>query len=128
LQKRELKIFFDGGCRPNPGMMQAVVVIRGTVYHSPNIGYGDNNDAEWLAIIYAAELALKHGHRDVILIGDATVIVNQANGKVKCRGDNLRGHLANFLTLQSQFDRMRIRYVNRSQNLAGIVLDKIFNP
>lgn len=124
MSDRALKIYFDGGCRPNPGRMETAVVARGVTHHRRDCGYGTNNDAEYLALIHAAELALFLGGRDVILLGDSAIVVGQANGLAKCRSDALREHYEHFLTLSPQFDRIRIRQISRHQNLAGIALAK----
>lgn len=55
--RRRLKIFFDGGCRPNPGRIEAAVVVRGVPHLFDDLGHGNNSDAEWLALICALELA-----------------------------------------------------------------------
>jgi ribonuclease HI len=124
MQKCGLKIYFDGGCRPNPGTMETAVVVRGVTYHNPDCGHGTNTEAEWLALIHAAQVALSLGERDVIFLGDAVVVVGQANGVAKCRSDALRRHLDAFQQLKTGFDHIRIRHIGRSQNLAGIALDK----
>jgi ribonuclease HI len=121
---RGLKIYLDGGCRPNPGQMETAVVARGITTYLPNCGYGTNNDAEWIALIHAAEVATAMGARDIILLGDSAVVIGQANGVAKCRSAELRTHLARFQSLTGNFDRIRIRRISRSQNLAGIALDK----
>lgn len=124
MQNRALKIYFDGGCRPNPGQLETAVVARGVTHHRHDCGHGTNNDAEWLALVHAAELAIKLGVRDVILLGDSTVVVNQATGLAKCRSDALRQHYETFLAIRPQFERIRIRHIGRHQNLAGIALTK----
>ncbi|MGB5078629.1 MAG: ribonuclease HI family protein [Sphingorhabdus sp.] len=120
-----LKIFFDGGCRPNPGMMETAVVARGSCYHRPDCGTGTNNDAEWLALIHATNIALSIGAMDVVLLGDSALVVGQANGIAKCRTASLRPLMEQFQFLETQFDRLRIRRVSRSQNLAGIALARM---
>jgi ribonuclease HI len=105
-----LKIYFDGGCRPNPGRMETAVVARGVTCHRADCGYGTNNDAEWLALIHAAEIALASGARDILLLGDSAFAIGQA------------GHKPDFLALRSQLDRVIIRRISRHQNLAGIAL------
>ena len=62
---RRVKIFFDGGCRPNPGPMEAAVVLRGAVHFHDDLGVGSNSDAEWLALIAAAQLARSQALHDV---------------------------------------------------------------
>ncbi len=105
-------------------MFETAVVVRGVAHHNPNCGHGTNTEAEWLALIHAAHIALSLGERDVIFLGDAAVVVSQANGGAKCRSDALRRHLDAFQRLKTGFDRIRIRHIGRSQNLAGIALDK----
>jgi ribonuclease HI len=120
--KSGVKIYFDGGCRPNPGRMETAVVAQGITYHQPECGHGTNNDAEWLAIIHAVEVAANIGATDIVLLGDSAVVVGQATGATKCRSPELRAHLAKFQTLASGFEHIRIRRIGRTQNLAGIAL------
>ena len=117
-----LKIFFDGGCRPNPGQIETAVVARGVTYHRPDCGHGTNNDAEWLALIHAVEVATIIGAPDIVLLGDSVVVVGQASGVAKCRSHELRAHLEKFQNLARKFQRIRIRRISRNQNLAGIAL------
>ena len=104
--------------------METAVVARGVTHHKHDCGQGTNNDAEWLALIHAVELALSIGAREVTLLGDSAVVIGQATGVAKCRSEALRGHYQNFLALRPQFDRIRIRHIGRHQNLAGIALAK----
>ena len=124
MRPKPIKIFFDGGCRPNPGQMETAVVMRGITYHRPDCGIGTNNDAEWLALIHAVEIARSMGERDIVMFGDSALVVGQASGTAKCRGPELRAHLAMFQTLAQDFDVIKIRKIARSQNLAGIALAK----
>jgi ribonuclease HI len=119
-----LRIFFDGGARPNPGPMEIAVLLRGVATIRRDIGIGTNNDAEWLALIAAAEMAVALGADDVEFVGDAALVVNQASGAWKCRGDALQAHLAGWQTLAEKIARVRVRHVPRSHNLAGIALAK----
>lgn len=120
-----LKIYFDGGCRPNPGQMETAVVARGIIHHQPDCGQGNNNDAEWLALIHAAEISLSIDARDIVLLGDSATVIGQARGITKCRSAALQAHLLTFLNLKQQFDPIRIRQIGRHQNLAGIALDAV---
>jgi ribonuclease HI len=118
------KIFFDGGCRPNPGRIEIAVVVRGVTYLSDSLGEGTNSDAEWLAAIHALQVASALGLDDVRLFGDSALIVGQANGTLRCRTPELTAHQARFLHLGKGFFRLRIRQIGRAQNLAGIALAK----
>lgn len=123
-RKRPLKLFFDGGCRPNPGEMEVAVVARGTVYYRPMLGYGTNNDAEWIALLYAMSVAQMLDGTDILLVGDSAVVIHQANGIWKCRSPDLQRHLDAFKAQAPLFARLRVRHIRRSHNLAGIALDK----
>ena len=120
-----LKLWFDGGCRPNPGPIETAVVARGVTYHRAGLPAGSNNDAEWLALIHALEVARSLGASDVVLIGDSALVVQQASGAWKCRSAELARHLARFTDLSRDVARVRLRHVKRSHNLAGIALDRL---
>jgi ribonuclease HI len=124
MQQRRLKIYFDGGCQPNPGKIEIAVVARGLTYYLDDIGCGTNNDAEWLALIHALRVAQSLDVAEFILIGDSALVINQANGVAKCRSDALKRHLDLFKSLTSGHGRVRIRRIGRAQNLAGIALAK----
>ena len=79
-QRRRLKIYFDGGCRPNPGALEAAVVARGATYFYDDLGYGTSSDAEWLALRLALQLAQSLGEPDFDLIGDSLEVTRQASG------------------------------------------------
>jgi ribonuclease HI len=126
MQARRTKIYFDGGCRPNPGEMAAAVVLRGEVHHFPDLGTGTNSDAEWIALIRALRLAHIKEPGEFDLLGDSAVIVNQATGVWPCRAPELRRHLEEFAALRELRAPTRIRRIARSQNLAGIALERLY--
>lgn len=118
---RRTKIYFDGGCRPNPGAMEIAVVTGGIAAIDRSIGVGGSMDAEWLALIAALRLAQARGFSDYVLLGDAATVVAQANGTVRARGD-AAAHLLRFEALVGGGPRPRVRHIKRAQNLAGIAL------
>ena len=89
-----------------------------------DLGHGTSADAEWLALIHALKVAQSLDKPDFVLIGDAAGIIGQANGTVKCRGAGI-GHLERFRALTSEARPPRVRYIKRSQNLAGIALARL---
>ncbi len=121
MARRRLKVFFDGGCRPNPGRIEAAVVVRGVVHLFDDLGPGTNHDAEWLALIRAVELVQSLRLSHVELIGDALEVIAQANAVLQ-NGPAMPGHAAAFLTLAAKAPPARIRWIKREQNLAGIAL------
>lgn len=120
-----MKIFFDGGCRPNPGEMETAVVARGRLYHQPSLGFGSSAKAEWLALLHAIEVAKGLGETDVRLLGDCASVIAQANGATKCKSPELQMLLAHYRLEARYFERLRLRHIRRTQNHAGIALDSI---
>lgn len=117
---QRLKVFFDGGARPNPGTMEIAVVVAGRRYIKRDVGQGTSTDAEWLALIEALTIAQSLGTPAFVLIGDAAGIVGQANGVTKCRGASI-GYRDTFRLLSVGAPPC-VRYIKRSHNLAGIAL------
>lgn len=117
------KIYFDGGCRPNPGTMELAVVVRGVAHIEREIGRGTGMDAEWLALIAAVRMAQSIGARDYVLLGDAAAVIDQATGRTRC-APTFAHHLNNFRALTASATP-RIRFIKRTQNLAGIALSRV---
>lgn len=113
-------IYFDGGCRPNPGRMETAVVVRSKADIRWDAGQGDNEDAEWSALLHALERARTEGLSDIVLIGDSLSVIRQASGRQPGRKD---WH-DRFAAAAQGFDRLRLRHVGRKQNLAGIALER----
>lgn len=120
-----MKIYFDGGCRPNPGAMETAVVARGKLSHRRDVGYGTSEQAEWLALLDALALAQRLGERAPLLLGDSAGVVAQANGNARSRSPAARASRLAFEQMASEFDRVRVRRIKRAQNLAGIALGMI---
>ena len=121
MRSRRVKVFFDGGCRPNPGPIEAAVVMRGVTHVFDDLGVGSNSDAEWLALVCALELVQSTGIANVELIGDAREVIGQAN--LALSGASVAAvHAAAFLSVAAKGRPARIRWIKREQNLAGIAL------
>jgi ribonuclease HI len=122
MAEQPLKLFFDGGCRPNPGPMETAVATRGQVWYRRDIGHGTNDEAEWQSLLDALDVASELGARDIVLLGDSALIVAQASGTRK-PGTFTSFH-AGYLAKVATFTRVRMRRIKRAQNLAGIALAK----
>lgn len=116
-----VKVYFDGGCRPNPGAMEIAVVVAGRAHIDSDLGCGTSMEAEWRALIAALKLAKELALTDFVLLGDAAAVIAQASGSARCPAA-LRHHLDAFRALAADLAPPRLRYVKRSQNLAGIAL------
>jgi len=117
-----LKIYFDGGCRPNPGPIEVATVARGVVRIDDALGQGGNGEAEWLALIAAARLAAAMAAPATVLLGDSANIVAIARGLAPPRSATARAHLATFQAIARTLPGLKVRRIGRAQNLAGIAL------
>ncbi len=119
-----VKLWFDGGCRPNPGAMETAVVLRGIADIRRGLGDGGNEQAEWLALLHALEVAAANGLRDIILIGDSLSVIRQATRKQSSRSAEAKECRERFKQSAARFDRVRLRHTMRAHNLAGIALER----
>jgi ribonuclease HI len=119
-----LKIYFDGGCRPNPGMIETAVVACGRESIRRDVGYGNSMDAEWLALIDALILAQSLASEGYVLLGDAAAVIAQASGEARCPPSAVR-HFEAYRAQIGADARPRLRYIKRTQNLAGIALARL---
>lgn len=124
LQRRRLKIYFDGGCRPNPGAMEAAVVARGATYFFDDLGSGTSSDAEWIALLLALQLAHTLGEPDFDLIGDSLEVIRQASGSSRCGSITAADHFGRYEKCAARGRPRRIVWTPRHQNLAGIALQR----
>lgn len=119
-----MKIWFDGSARPNPGPVHTAVFVRGQAHFRGDWDAGDNNDAEWCALLHALDLARELGFGEITLLGDSALVVGQASGKAACRDERFRRYLAAFQAAAPKLGKVHIRRIARSQNLAGIALER----
>ena len=119
-----MKVFFDGGSRPPPLGMEIAIVVGGRTISRRNLGLGTSMDAEWMALIEAMRCAHELGLVDAVLLGDALAVISQANGFVRCPPAYVR-HMEVFRLLPRPPGRVQVRYIKRTQNLAGIALAKL---
>ncbi|NML92655.1 reverse transcriptase-like protein [Novosphingobium olei] len=117
-----VKVFFDGGCRPNPGTMECAVVIGGEAFVRDDLGHGGSHEAEWRAAIEALRLARERDLSDFVLLGDALAVIAVIEGRTRARPE-AAPLLAAFQALAGG-EKVRVRYVPRGQNLAGVALAK----
>lgn len=115
------KVFFDGGYRPEPHGMEWAVVAGGRPYSARDLGPGSSMDAEWLALLAAVGLARELDLRSPVFVGDALAVIGQAQGKVKCPKPYLH-HLRALQAIEEKTGPAHVRYIKRTQNLAGIYL------
>jgi ribonuclease HI len=122
-----MKIYFDGGCKPNPGKMEVAIVLdyeNGTVVpFKQYLDHGTNNEAEWLAFLWALDTAVGLGDtQNTTIHGDSQIVCNGAIGTWKVNADNLKPFKAECDRMKVNF-KGRIVHLRRHLNLAGLYLE-----
>jgi ribonuclease HI len=115
----------DGAARGNPGPAAAGAVIeeresdgrtRRLASISEALGITTNNVAEYVALVLALEEAARLGARDVVLLLDSKLIVEQLKGAYRVRDQKLIPLHREATRLLAGFERWTARHVPRSQN------------
>ena len=124
-----MKLYFDGGCSPNPGMMEAAIISDcGAIkLHLDKLGHGTNNEAEWIGMVMAVTTAVDQ-NGPVTILGDSKLVISQAEGKWKCNHDHLRKYLDEYKKIVATAKHpITLQHVKRDLNLAGIYIEQIQN-
>ena len=123
----KIQIYFDGGCKPNPGMMEICINIYGDGAPQPStvfdLGEGTNNLAEWSALVWAAQTAVDKGYKGVEFIGDNITVINQADNKWAIKERSFLPFKEAFMQLNHTVGGT-LRHVPRDDNRAGTYLEK----
>lgn len=93
--RKTVKIFFDGSSLGNPGPAGGGVVMIGrdgkVIFRGKeSFGRRTNNESEYLALLYALQMAVKLGYKKVLLYTDSTLLYSQLMGKFKVKAPNLK--------------------------------------
>lgn len=131
----------DGAARGNPGpAASGAVIIDASLANafSPDappvaaisrpLGIQTNNYAEYTGVILALEKAADLGAREVDLVLDSMLIVEQLSGRWRVKHPAIRPLAARAHALLAGFDRWSIRHERRENNrqadaLANLALD-----
>ncbi len=116
-----VEIYTDASARGNPGEVTiAFVVRRGrhTVYeYSRVVGYGTNNEGEYMALIEALNWALKEGMRGFTVFMDSRLVVNQLKGEYRVRSPKIKPLYDEALRLLAETEA-KLEYIPRELNLS----------
>ncbi len=122
-----MKLYFDGGCKPNPGKMEYAVVSQdGFIKVHQPLHHGTNNEAEWIGFIMAVEIARSYADDPVEILGDSKLVIMQAQGLWKVNVPALAAFRDEFLILKKDFKNLTLTHVRRHLNLAGIYIESLY--
>jgi ribonuclease HI len=111
----------DGAARGNPGPAGIGLVLEtpdGRVLErrARGIGWATNNVAEYTALIEGLELAESKGIKDLVVLSDSTLLVEQMRGSFKVKSPRLRLLHAQARELTSKFRSVGFQFVPRAEN------------
>lgn len=118
---RSVRIFTDGGARGNPGPAAIGVVIHdndsaSSVEHGEYIGETTNNQAEYRALLWALEHALKIGVREAQCFLDSELVVKQLRREYRVRDSALGEIFIKVWNLAQRFEKISFTHIPRSKN------------
>ena len=106
---------------PEPPVKRVVVFVDGQARpvqeFSSYLGETTNNVAEYLALVYALQEALRSGYTAVTVKTDSELLERQMNGRYKVRDERLRLFHDLARHLAQGFRRCVIAHVPRTQNI-----------
>ena len=113
---RRCEIYIDGASRGNPGPAGIGVAFVGGPHFSTYLGETTNNVAEYLALVYALQEALRAGYTDVTVRTDSELLARQLNGEYQVRNGQLKLFHDLAADLIRGFHACRIQHIPRTQN------------
>jgi len=129
---RSCEAYIDGASRGNPGPAGVGVVVYDLPAPaggrqagggatpvrqlSKYLGHATNNVAEYLALIYALQDALRAGCSAITVKSDSELLVRQLNGQYRVRDPHLRLFHDLALHLAEGFRQFRLEHIPRTQN------------
>lgn len=129
-----LEIYTDGACWGNPGPAAIGAVIKNEEHErlveiSQYIGYGTNNQAEYLAVVVALKAAANFNADELTLYLDSELIVKQLAGKYRVKSALLRPLYNEASDLSRRFKNLSIYHIGHDKNeeahrLAQAALEK----
>ena len=118
---KQIKMFADGGSRGNPGPSASGYVLMDMEDNVLNeqgiyLGITTNNQAEYQAVKFGLETALKGGAREVSIYLDSLLVVNQMKGIFKIKNRDLWPIHAAIHDIIKQFKKVTFTHVPRELN------------
>lgn len=118
-----IKLYVDGGTRGSKICL--VDKSTGVTKVKTRRGKLTNNELEYLALIYALEYAENlHHNRNITIYSDSKLVVNQVNGDWRVTTETLLPLYKKALSKMT--DKIKLIWVRRNFNLAGIILEDSF--
>jgi ribonuclease HI len=116
-----ITVYTDGASLGNPGPAGAGAVFidadgRVVARVSKYLGETTNNVAEYLALVYALQEALRRGFRRLVIKADSELMIRQLSGEYQVRDGTLRLFYDLAQSARRAFDLCTFEHIGRSGN------------
>lgn len=115
-----LEVYSDGAARGNPGPAGAGIVVKNgdsiLVQDCRALGVKTNNQAEYLALIYALETAQRYKPERVCCYLDSELVVRQMEGRYRVKDAGLKPLFQRAQALAGAFPAITFTHVPREKN------------
>jgi ribonuclease HI len=131
---REVIIYTDGGAINNPGKAAIGTIIqfnKETKEYAKEVGIKTNNQAEYLAVIFALEKIKQIFGKNnlqrlkIVLNLDSELVAKQITNQYKIKESGLFPYFIKFHNLRLDFGEIKINHIPREKNLADRLVKKI---
>jgi len=134
MDRGEIIVYTDGGAINNPGKAAIGVIIKfnnKVKEYAKEVGIKTNNQAEYLAVIFALEKIKQIFGKDkisqlkIVLNLDSEVVAKQISYQYKIKEEKLIPYFIKFHNLKLDFREIKINLIPREENLADRLVKKI---
>ncbi len=120
--------WFDGSSHPNPGKMGIGAVLQSPSGDITKIccaaGQGDNNVAEYLALIALLEEAARIQPDKLAIYGDSQIIINEVSNAAIPGALPFQNHRRHAMQLIRQLKEVTLTWIPRKKNTAADALSQ----
>ena len=100
-----------------------IAVVANSEKIVERVGAVTNNQAEYLALIRAMQMAIDRSEDDLVILSDSLLLVRQLEGKYRVKSENIKSLHAKVQALRSKFLSFAVNWIPREKNLAGKLLE-----
>ncbi|MEM2924433.1 MAG: ribonuclease HI family protein [Methanocellales archaeon] len=122
-----IKIYIDGGVKGHQFKNKRtgfIALVLNSEEIVEEVGAVTNNQAEYLALIKALEIAIQRKIPRVEVLSDSELLIKQMKNLYKVRSENLIPLHKKARELILKLDSFKMTWIPREQNLAGRVLSR----
>lgn len=84
-----------------------------------------NNEAEYEAVVIGLQLCSEVGARNVRVVSDSQLVINQCNGNADTKNEQMKKYAALVAKLQTTFVRVEFKQVPREENQKADALARL---